>query len=165
MRGHLLFVLTLASALAVSAAGCGPSEQPGQPPAPPAPPAPGAGATPSGATSGNLHVTSIVTGRSVHPDNTPADATELFLASDDVWATVVVEGTAPHATLQARWLTDSGGVLEQSSQEITPTGHTVVAFHIAARPGGWPLGRYKVEVLLDGVVVGTQDFEIRKPPF
>ena len=74
---------------------------------------------------------------------------------------MAVEGNAPHATLHARWLTASGRVLEESSQEITPTGHPVVAFHIAARPGGWPLGRYELELLLDGVVVGTRDFEIR----
>src|SRR2546426_6739989 len=92
------------------------------------------------------------------------DATMLFIPTDDVWASVIVEGNAPRATLQARWLTDGGGVLEQSSQEITPTGRTVVAFHAAARPGGWPLGRYKLELLLDGVVGGTQPFEIRRPP-
>src|SRR5438445_250339 len=120
-------------------------------------------ATPPGA-AGIPHIASIEIGRSVNPDSTMHDATMLFIPTNDVWASVIVEGNAPRATLQARWLTDGGGVLEQSSQEITPTGRTVVAFHAAARPGGWPLGRYKLELLLDGAVGGTPPFEIRRPP-
>jgi len=167
MRDHVLLVLTLA--LSVIAAGCGPSgdgssqPQQAQAPAPRATDAGAAKATPPGA-AGNLQVVLSDLGRSVNPDNTMHDATILFIPTDDVWASVIVQGNAPRATLQARWLTDGGGVLEQSSQEITPTGRTVVAFHVAARPGGWPLGRYKLELLLDGVAVGTKDFDIRQPP-
>ena len=157
MRDPLLTLV-----LALIAAGCGPSDK-GAPQAPPPTAAAPATATPSGA-AGILHIASIEIGRSVNRDSTMHDATMRFIPTDDVWASVIVEGTAPRATLQARWLTDGGGVLEQSSQEITPTGRTVVAFHAAARPGGWPLGRYKLELLLDGVVGGTQPFEIRKPP-
>jgi len=158
MRDPLLTLV-----LAVIAASCGPSDK-GAPQAPPPTAAAAATATPPGA-AGIPHIASIEIGRSVNPDSTMHDATMLFIPTDDVWASVIVEGNAPRATLQARWLTDGGGVLvEQSSQEITPTGRTVVAFHAAARPGGWPLGRYKLELLLDGVVGGTQPFEIRQPP-
>jgi len=153
-----LFTLVLAAI----AAGCGPSDK-GAPQAPPPTAAAPATATPSGA-AGILHIASTGIGRSVNPDHTMRDATVLFIPTDDVWASVIVEGNAPRGTLQARWLTDSGDVVEESSQAITPTGRTVVAFHAAARPGGWPLGRYKLELLLDGVVGGTQPFEIRQPP-
>jgi len=102
-------------------------------------------------------------GRSIRPDQTMQDATFLFIPTNEVWISVVVEGTAPKATLQARWLTARGEVLEQSSQDITPNGHTVTAFHIA-RPNGWALGHYRVEVLLNGTLAGTRDFEVKEPP-
>ena len=140
MRDPLLTLV-----LAVIAASCGPSDK-GAPQGPPPTAAAAATATPPGA-AGMPHIASIEIGRSVNPDSTMHDATMLFIPTDDVWASVIVEGNAPRATLQARWLTDGGGVLEQSSQEITPTGRTVVAFHAAARPGGWPLGRYKLELV------------------
>jgi len=33
-------------------------------------------------------------------------------------------------------------------------------FHIA-KPSGWPTGKYKVEVALDGNVVQSREFEIK----
>jgi hypothetical protein len=36
----------------------------------------------------------------------------------------------------------------------------VTEFHIA-KPGGWPQGKYKVEILLNGVTAETEDFEVK----
>ena len=102
-------------------------------------------------------------GRSLNPDNTMHDGTVLFLATNEVWASVIVEGTAPKATLQARWVTEGGDVVATSTQEITPKGRTVVGFH-AAPPGGWKLGRYRVEILLNDVAAGSKDFKVKEPP-
>jgi hypothetical protein len=167
MRDHVLLV-TLTVALAVVVGGCGPSDDGSsaarQAAAPPvATPAPDGG-TPLPRAVGDLRIASLEIGRSVNPDQTMHDATVLFIPTDDVWASVVVEGNAPQATLLGRWMTDGGEVLDQSSQEIKPTSRTVTSFRIAARPGGWPLGRYRFELLLNGVGVGRQDFEIRQPP-
>mgnify|MGYP003592440107 CR=1 FL=1 len=30
-----------------------------------------------------------------------------------------------------------------------------------SNPGGWPLGKYKLEVSADGAVVSTADFEVK----
>jgi hypothetical protein len=102
-------------------------------------------------------------GRSLNPDNTMHDGTVLFLATNEVWVSVIVEGTAPQATLLARWVTESGEVVATSTQEITPKGRSVVGFH-AAPPGGWKLGRYRVEILLNDVAAGSKDFEVKEPP-
>ena len=91
------------------------------------------------------------------------DATILFLPTNDVWVSVTIEGSAPRVTLQVRWATESGEVVEKASQEIAPTGTTVSAFH-AARPNGWTIGHYRVEVLLNDVAVGAKDFEVREGP-
>ena len=40
----------------------------------------------------------------------------------------------------------------------------VVGFHATQPSGGWKLGHYRVEILLDGVAVGSKDFEVKEPP-
>lgn len=112
---------------------------------------------------GNPRVLGMDLGRSLKPDNTMYDATVLFLATNEVWVSVTVEGTAPRATLLARWVTEGGEVVETSTQEITPKGRTTVAFH-AAQAGGWKLGRYRVEILLNDVAAGSKEFEVKEPP-
>ena len=103
-------------------------------------------------------------GRSLNPDNTMHDGTALFLASNEVWVSVPVEGTAPQATLLARWVTEGGEVVTTSTQEITPKGRTVVGFHAAPPSGGWKLGRYRVEILLNDAAAASKDFEVKEPP-
>ena len=43
---------------------------------------------------------------------------------------------------------------------IAPDGANVTTFHIA-KPDGWPVGKYKLEVSLDGAVVQTREFEVK----
>lgn len=128
-----------------------------------APAAPAAAPAAAPPVTGAPRVVLVDLGRSLKPDNTMADGTVLFLASNEVCASVIVEGTAPKATLLARWVTEGGEVVTSSTQEITPQGKTVVGFH-AAQPGGWKLGRYRVEILLDDVAAGSKDFEVKEPP-
>jgi len=158
MRAHLLLVF----ALVLAVAGCGPSDSgpAGQPASPVANPAAAGVAAQAGS---GLRLVKMDLGRSVNPDNTMRDATYLFIPADTVWVSVEVEGAGPRTTLQARWQTDAGAVLDQSSQEVTPGDHTAVAFHLA-RPDGWQLGKYKVDVLANGVAMGSKDFEVRQPP-
>ena len=46
-------------------------------------------------------------------------------------------------------------------ESIAPTGPAVTEFHIA-KPDGWPLGKYKVEILLNGQTAQTKDFTVKK---
>jgi hypothetical protein len=51
-------------------------------------------------------------------------------------------------------------VVDESRQNITPTGSTTVTeFHLS-KPDGWPAGGYKVEVLLNGISAGTREFKV-----
>ena len=62
-------------------------------------------------------------------------------------------------TLRARW-TFQGQVVNESEQPIAPTGPAHTEFHIS-KPDGWPKGKYKVEITLNGTSVGSKDFEIK----
>ena len=71
-----------------------------------------------------------------------------------------MNGSGPSATLTARWTYQDGQVVDESRQNITPTGgSTVTEFHVS-KPDGWPTGGYKVEVLLDGASAGTREFKV-----
>jgi hypothetical protein len=162
MRDHALPLLPLV--LVLGAVACGSSEQSTTGANPNAAPPPPAAGQPAGAvTVGNLRLLDIDLGRSVNPDHTMHDASSLFVPTDEVWASVVVDGTGPKATLEARWVSNDGTVIDKKSQEVTPAGRTVAAFG-AEKPGGWPVGQYRVEMLLNGVQVGTKNFEVRQPP-
>ena len=52
-------------------------------------------------------------------------------------------------------------VVKTDSQTIAPTGPAATEFHIA-KPSGWPVGKYKVDITVDGSSAGTKEFEVKK---
>ena len=106
-------------------------------------------------------VTDIDVGRSVTADKTIAEQTDSFQSTDTFYVSVKTDGSGPSATLTARWTYQDGQVVDESTQNIAPTGSaaTVTEFHLS-KPDGWPAGGYKVEVLLNGTSAGTRDFKV-----
>ena len=112
------------------------------------------------AGSAVVKVTDIDVGRSVAADKTIADKTDSFRPTDTFYVSVKTEGSAPSATLVARWTYEDGQVVDESRQEIVASGGPAVTeFHLS-KPDGWPPGDYKVEVLLNGTSAGTEDFKV-----
>ena len=107
-----------------------------------------------------VKVTDIDVGRSVTADKTIAEKTDSFRPADTFYVSVKTDGSGPSATLTARWTYEDGQVVDESRQNITPTGSaTVTEFHMS-KPDGWPAGGYKVEVLLNGISAGTREFKV-----
>ncbi|HSF14920.1 MAG TPA: hypothetical protein VLK65_05155 [Vicinamibacteria bacterium] len=51
-------------------------------------------------------------------------------------------------------------MVDESKQNIVPTGNAnVTEFHLS-KPDGWPTGGYEVEVLLNGASAGTKGFKV-----
>lgn len=111
------------------------------------------------AAQSTVSVTDVDLGRSVGADRRIADRTDSFGTGDTIYASVVTSGSAPSATLRARWTYQDGQVVDESTQTIAPTGSAVTEFHIA-KPGGWPAGSYKVEIFLNGSSVRTKEFKV-----
>ena len=111
------------------------------------------------AGTAGVKVTDISLGRGLGADKTIADKTESFKPADTIYVSIKTEGTAPSATLGARWTFQDGQVVDESKQTIAPTGDAFTEFHIS-KPNGWPAGKYKVEVMLDGASAGSKDFEV-----
>jgi hypothetical protein len=84
-----------------------------------------------------------------------------FLPADTIFAAVVYAAPAPTGTVVARWTSPDGKVVGETTEIITPTpnGDAITEVHLAS-PAGLTPGDYKVEILSDGVVVGTKNFTV-----
>lgn len=110
-------------------------------------------------------VTSIDLGTAVGPDMKVTMPATTFAARDTIHAAIATTTSDPMATvpgkLGVRWShTDSNQVVHEESRDVNFTGNGVTTFQIS-KPDGWPVGRYKLEVMLDGAPMQTREFEVR----
>jgi hypothetical protein len=139
--------LSLCAALLIVAAGCGNR------------PADTGGTTGTTGTT-TVKVTDVSLGRAITADKSISDSTDKFRAGDTIYASVTTDGSAPSATLRARWTFEDGQTVDESTRTIAPTNRERTEFHIS-KPNGWPAGKYKVEVFLNDQSAGTKNFEVQ----
>ncbi|MGI8496239.1 MAG: hypothetical protein ACR2OG_01465 [Gemmatimonadaceae bacterium] len=149
-------VRALAVILAVGTVACGKKDSSanGEIAANPAP----APATPARA----LSVSTIDIGRHIGSDKHISDATDSFGVRDTIYASVITDGAADSAKVQARFTFDNGNkVVKDTTLVIRPSGGTTATeFHIAkATP--WPKGSYRLEVFLNGTSAGSKNFSVK----
>jgi hypothetical protein len=108
----------------------------------------------------NVAVTQVDLGKSVGADKRVTSSMTEFAPTDTVYASVATSGSSPSATLQAKWTFEDGQVVDSSTQTIAPTGPAVTEFHIST-PDGFPKGKYRVEVMLNGMVASSKEFTVR----
>ena len=138
----------VAAAFVLLTVACAKKKEVAPPPPPPPPPPVAAVITVSG----------VQLGSAIGADKQVAAPTEIFKPTDTIYAAVTTAGSAPRATLTARFTYQDGQVVNETSQDIAGAG--VTEFHIA-KPDGWPAGKYQVEVLLDGKSAATRAFEVQ----
>ena len=102
----------------------------------------------------------IELGKSMGADKRVTAATATFKPKDTIYVSVATEGAAPSKTITAKWTYEDGQVVKQGSESIAPSGPAATEFHIA-KPSGWPAGKYKVEIAVDGASAGSKDFEVK----
>jgi hypothetical protein len=105
-------------------------------------------------------VTKIELGSSVGADKRVLAARSTFGVRDSIIASVYTENTAPNAMLTAKWTFQTGQTVDSSSQAVAASPG-VTEFHIVKK-SAWPVGRYKVEISLNGTPAGTQEFDVAK---
>jgi hypothetical protein len=106
----------------------------------------------------SLKLRDIELGRAIGPDKVVTAPTGAFTPADTIYTSVTTEGDAPAATLAARW-SFRGELVEETEQRIAPKGTVVSEFHVS-NPAGWAPGEYRVEILLDGRVIGDRGFRV-----
>lgn len=106
-------------------------------------------------------VSSVELGNQIGPDKRVTAPTTTFKPKDTIYVSVATEGAAPSKTITAKWTYQDGQVVKEGTESIAPTGPAATEFHIS-KPSGWPAGKYKVEIAVDGSPAGTKDFEVKR---
>jgi hypothetical protein len=76
----------------------------------------------------------------------------------EITATVKSVGTGT-VTISARWMYEKTQPVNQTNQSLYANGPAITTFRIA-NPKVWPLGRYRVGILLNGREVQVRKFSI-----
>ena len=160
-RLHHAVAAALVASLAL--AGCKKKEEVAMTPPPPmaSEPAPMPPMEPAPSTM-PVSVIAVDLGTAVGADNKVASSLSTFGAKDTIHASVTTDGTASNTPLAARW-TFAGAtpmIVNEESKMLNTTGPATTEFHIS-KPDGFPVGKYKVEIMLNGAVVQSRDFEVK----
>jgi hypothetical protein len=116
--------------------------------------------TPPVAAVAPFRVTALELGNAIDASKNVPAPTQVFAAGDTIYAVVASEGASPSTTLAAKWTYEDGQIVNEETITIAPTGPSVTEFHIA-KPDGWPVGKYKVEITANNAPVLSRDFEVR----
>jgi hypothetical protein len=106
-----------------------------------------------------LHVTEVETGKGLNADKTVKDKEHDFGVRDTIYVAVKTEG-AGNGKLAAKFTYQDGKTVNETTQDIAPTGDAYHEFHIT-KASPWPKGDYKVVVRLNGDSVGVKDFSVK----
>ena len=110
-------------------------------------------------------VSTLETGKHLGANRRVAEATTTFAPKDTMYLSVVSENSTPTTSMIAKWTFQTGQLVDSTMQMVARTDTTnpsaVTEFHIV-KPKGWPVGKYKVEVWMNGASVGTRDLEVKK---
>jgi hypothetical protein len=94
------------------------------------------------------------------PGKAITDRTDTFKPNDTIYASVATDGSAPSATIRAKWSFETGQLVDESTRTIAPNNRERTEFHIS-KPDGWPPGKYKLEVFLNDQLTETKNFDVR----
>ncbi|WEN15815.1 hypothetical protein PY254_03855 [Rhodanobacter sp. AS-Z3] len=109
-------------------------------------------------------VASLTLGSAVDVGHKITHVSDSFAVTDKtIYASVATVGVTGGATLNATWsyLEGSGQLVSNISQSIATEGPAVTTFMVQ-NPDLWPVGKYQVEISLDGAPVTRQQFTIDK---
>ena len=163
MKINRLHLAVLAAMLGSAAlVGCKKKEEPAPPPSAETAPAPAPAPAPMPTTAS---VNSVDLGNAVGADMRVTAPMSSFAPKDTIYAAVSTATSDPAATvpgkLGVKWThVDSNQTVREESRDIGFAGTGVTDFQIS-KPDGWPTGKYKVEISLDGTVVQTRDFDVK----
>jgi hypothetical protein len=162
-RNRIPYALLVALLGTVAIVGCKKKEEPAPvatTPPPATTPAPAPAPMPATAS-----VTSVDLGNAVGPDMKVAAPATTFAPKDTIYASIGTTTSEPAASvpgkLSVKWThVDSNQTVNEDSRDVNLMGMGNTEFHIA-KPDGWPKGKYKVEISLDGNVVQSREFEVK----
>ena len=164
-RIRLSQALLVAAIASVAIVGCKKKEEAAPAPAPA--PAPAEPAPPPPAPAPTASVASVDFGTATGPDMKLTATATSFKPKDKIIVSVGTTTSDPAQSVAAKLDVKLSYVTATETMDVkTETrdinfagpGTTNVDF---VKPDGWPTGKYKVEVSLDGALVQTKEFEVK----
>lgn len=107
-----------------------------------------------------LSVVNVDMGRGIGADSTIAEETTDFTSRDTVYASVHTSGTAQNSAVVARWTSEDGTVVEETTNTVTTSGDARTVFRLS-KQGGLSPGKYTLRILVDGKEARSKDFEVK----
>lgn len=126
----------------------------------PAAPPPMTGTAPPMTETATVNVSQVTVGKTAAADKSVAQMA-MFAPSDEIIVSVRTDGTANNANVGAKLTFQDGQVAGEQTATLNTTGAetTNITFKNA---NGWPAGKYRAEVMVDGKAAGTpQEFEVK----
>ena len=125
-------------------------------------------AAPAPAPAATASVASVDLGTATGPDMKLTATTMSFKPKDKFIVSVGTNTSDPAASVAGKLtakLTFTNGAeimpVDEKTQDFNLAGAGTTNFEFS-KPDGWPVGKYKVDVSLDGAVVQSKDFEVTK---
>lgn len=106
-----------------------------------------------------ITVDTIQIGRSLNADQSVASQTTTFKPNETVYVSAL-NNARGHGTISVKWYMGQQ-LLSEREKQVKFQGAGATEFNIASA-SGFPDGAYRVEVFLDGTLVGTRNFDVRK---
>ena len=104
-----------------------------------------------------LHVATLQLGSKLNGDNTVGTHTTRFKPDDKIYAAVLTDQTGS-STIGARW-TYNGQMVSEEERKVSYKGAGATAFEFKSATA-FPVGDYKVEILVDGQPVSSREFRV-----
>lgn len=108
-------------------------------------------------SGGPLELANIQTGRALNQDRSISSITTLFKPNETIYVSVQTKA-AGKGVVSVRWKYGSQ-VIDEPSKPVSYDGPASTEFHMQ-NSGGFPPGDYSVDVMIDGVQVGTRAFKV-----
>lgn len=109
--------------------------------------------------NGPLELANIQVGRALNQDGSIASITTLFKPNETIYVSVQTKA-AGKGTIGVRWKFGTR-VIDEPTKQVALSGAGATEFQLQ-NSGGFPPGDYSVDVLIDGVQVGTRAFKVDK---
>ncbi len=106
-----------------------------------------------------ITVDTIQIGRSLNADQSVASQTTTFGPGETIYVSAL-NNARGEGTISVRWYMGQQ-LLSEREKQVKFQGAGATEFNISSA-SGFPEGAYRVEVLLDGTLVGTRNFDVRK---
>ena len=157
-RKHLTIALASALIATVGITGCKKKEEAAA--MPPAAEAPAPAPVDTAPTVAPATINAVELGNAIGADNRVTTASAVFGKTDTIYASVNTSGAAAAGNkLNAKWSYQDGQTVH-TEDRVMDGADTMYEFHIQ-NPKGWPVGKYKVDVTLDGGQLQTREFEVK----